>query len=152
MPHPATLPTWSHGANRASHKVRQSAAIGIIHDEDQRYKPPHPGLKPSIELFQDDPDTELAWILKPSWPPGARFQEDFDRDLYQGLLVRRAATVIVPEHLVSIEAYTNTNPGRYGLRALRFRGHAEMGTVLLGDWDEERVRSIPEHRMLIDGM
>lgn len=131
--------------------------MGIIHDFDNGIgnfnEYPTPQLVPSPSSLQgSEPGWDLSWDMKQSlWPSNYRLVENFKRELYPYELVKRAATFVNPENLQSIEAYVNTASGRYGLKGLRFRGNPTMGTVLLGDWREERVQSVAEHRMLLDG-
>ncbi|KAI9784014.1 MAG: hypothetical protein M1816_001096 [Peltula sp. TS41687] len=64
---------------------------------------------------------------------------------------RPATTHVTPRHLEHVEAYVNTVQGRYGLKALRFHHNRRTGPKMLGDWQEERARPIPEQKMQIKG-
>lgn len=63
----------------------------------------------------------------------------------------RSFTLFEPDLLLGVDAYVNDVPGRFGLKALKFRGSPEMGEILLGDWQDEFARPTQMQRMLIDG-
>ena len=130
------------------------AAVGILHEKETEpdlaatMPSPH---SPSNELLEPDESSELPWVLRqPSWFSDYRFVDRLDDYACESKLGRRAITFVAPNHLQSIEAYVNTLPGRYGLRGLRFCGNPQMGTVLLGEWEDGRSRALPEHQMSID--
>ncbi|KAI9884088.1 MAG: DNA-directed RNA polymerase I subunit rpa49 [Watsoniomyces obsoletus] len=132
---------------------RQCGAVGIIQD---RAAGTHENYMMALDVPfggfpSGDPGMDIQWVENPpSLPGGYHLQEDFSSDSYPSEQTRRAFTLIEPPDLRRIEAYVNTYPGRYGLKALRFSGDPRMGPVLLGEWEDEFHPS-PEQTMIIEG-
>ncbi len=132
--------------------------IGVIHDVATGSPAPHASKHaplPVSEISMRDTETDLEWATEPKrLPVGYRLCRESRFGLGEGMLLeppRRAFTLFEPCHLLEVDAYVNPVSGRYGLKALRFQGQAEMGTVLLGDWQERHARPMPDRSMSIDG-
>ncbi|KAI9677422.1 MAG: DNA-directed RNA polymerase I subunit rpa49 [Caeruleum heppii] len=99
-----------------------------------------------------DTETDLDWVMSPkSLPRGYRFTPLPERldAIIPG--ARRAFCLIQPEYLQEMEAFVNTYPGRYGLKAIRFSGCARMSPAILGDWQDSYAKPSAGERMLIKG-
>lgn len=134
--------------------------MGIIHD-DAANVPSVSNLAapeflpdyPSAEELETDPETGYRWAMDPALPP------DYERSdslvAYEGTKEKskpqRGTTIIDAHNLERIDAFINTVPGRYGVKALRFIGNRRMGTVVLGDWQDDYARAPAVHSMSIKG-
>lgn len=140
-------------------KPRYFDTVGIIHDEAFAHDedplafpltPPNSGLCPNeeatkfLDWSRDTKDLPLDYRVSKSIGTGVTA-------IAAGKFRRPVHTLIDPANLEYVEAYVNTVPGRYGIKALRFQGTRIMGTVLLGDWREERARPIAQQKMQIRG-
>ncbi|KAI9839085.1 MAG: hypothetical protein M1838_004400 [Thelocarpon superellum] len=131
-------------------------SIGIIHNEAAGHQTRGPGSKvvppPPSEVPMHDPTTDLEWAVNPRHVPKAY---DVESGLFFQHRIRwapqRAYTLFEPGRLQHVDAYLNTVRGRYGLKALRFRGDGSMGTILLGDWQVRFARLTGSHIMSIAG-
>ena len=93
--------------------------------------------------------TDYGWDTNPD--PPYRLSSHPQLPSYLESSIRRAFTWIEPVCLQRVEAYISTVPGRYGLKALRFRGDRRMGMVLLGDWHEGRAKPGLQQTMDFEG-
>ncbi|KAI9824763.1 MAG: hypothetical protein M1832_001591 [Thelocarpon impressellum] len=133
--------------------------IGVIHDEASGISAHRavnkPGPQPLCELSKRDTETDLEWAMDTkSLPAGYQLSRDLRFGFGSDRLSeppRRAFALFEPRHLLRVDAYVNPVSGRYGLKALRFDGEPEMGTVLLGDWQVQHARPTRERTMSIAG-
>lgn len=149
--------------------------IGIIHDVRTSISNPHAHahlhssdhallktpLFPPGETLQPDVDTDLDWAISPRHlPPDFRLSVDLNASHgsctsvdSSRRVVMRAYSIVSAGSLQGIDADVNQVRGRFGLKALRFRGDATMYEVLLGEWRPRTLRTIKTAapRMVVDG-
>lgn len=141
-------------------KPRHFDTVGIIYDkavgngEDALVFPLTPPN--SSTLTYEEAAISLDWTVDPNYlPPDhlvSKSVGDGPAAITERKFVPPANTLVDPENLELIEAYVNTVHGRYGIKALRFHGTRRMGTKLLGNWQEERARPVPQQKMRIKGV
>ncbi|KAI9807362.1 MAG: hypothetical protein M1833_000105 [Piccolia ochrophora] len=131
-------------------------SIGLLYDNATSnhldFVFPDPPLKPNYDLRQQHPDTGLWWGTNPSaLPKDYRLTPMVGLDPLTAPRPFHAFTLLDPPNLERIDAYVNTVPGRFGLKALKFRGNRRMGTTVLGDWQDKYAKPTDGRIMRLQG-